>query len=258
MRRYAVIGCPIEHSRSPEIYLPLFEKYGIEADFTRIRVERGELGRAMERLRALDGFAVTMPHKAAILPFLDRVSEGAAEVGAANIITKENGLLTGHNTDGEGLKNLMLSLGIDPNGLRVFILGRGGAARAAAYALQNAGAQAIHLVRSLRPDTGRCEMLSDPAALERAGECGAFINATPLGMAGGEEFSSFDILDALRPKAVFDMVYRPGETTALVSAAAARGIPAYDGTGMLVHQGLIAFKLWTGEDASPEDIGFGV
>lgn len=258
MRRFAVIGCPIEHSRSPEIYMPLFEKYGIEADFARIRVERGELWRAMERLRGLDGFAVTMPHKAAILPYLDRVSEEAAAVGAANIITNENGLLTGRNTDGAGLKNHMLSLGVDPCGLRVLILGRGGAARAAGFALTRAGAQVRFLVRTLRPESGLPEMLFEANEFERAGECGVFINASPLGMAGGAGFASFDFLDALSPKAVFDMVYRPGGTTPLVSAAASRGIPAYDGTGMLVHQGLIAFKLWTGEDASPEDIGFGV
>ena len=108
---YAVIGDPIEHSRSPEIYAPMFEQFGINAVFLKIRVTESELCRIRSIVseRSLSGFAVTMPHKKAIIPLLDGIDETAAECGSVNIVTISNNgsTLVGHNTDGDGLINAL-------------------------------------------------------------------------------------------------------------------------------------------------------
>ena len=108
---YAVIGDPIEHSRSPEIYAPMFEQFGINAVFLKIRVAESELCRIRSIVseRSLSGFAVTMPHKKAIIPLLDGIDETAAECGSVNIVTISNNgsTLIGHNTDGDGLINAL-------------------------------------------------------------------------------------------------------------------------------------------------------
>ena len=138
---YAVIGDPIEHSRSPEIYAPMFGQFGINAVFLKIRVAESELCRIRSIVseRSLSGFAVTMPHKKAIIPLLDGIDETAAECGSVNIVTISNNgsTLVGHNTDGDGLINALRETGAGLSGAQVVILGHGGAANGAAAALRS-------------------------------------------------------------------------------------------------------------------------
>ena len=120
---YAVIGDPIEHSRSPEIYAPMFGQFGINAVFLKIRVAESELCRIRSIVseRSLSGFAVTMPHKKAIIPLLDGIDETAAECGSVNIVTISNNgsTLVGHNTDGDGLINALRETGAGLSGAQV-------------------------------------------------------------------------------------------------------------------------------------------
>ena len=129
---YAVIGDPIEHSRSPEIYAPMFGQFGINAVFLKIRVAESELCRIRSIVseRSLSGFAVTMPYKKAIIPLLDGIDETAAECGSVNIVTISNNgsTLVGHNTDGDGLINALRETGAGLSGAHAVILGHGGAA----------------------------------------------------------------------------------------------------------------------------------
>ena len=253
MQHYAVIGFPVAHSRSPEIYAQLFEKYGVEADFSRISLAPCEIPLLRSVTSGLSGFAVTMPHKRAVIEHLDSISETARACGAVNIVERRGNELLGHNTDGDGMADALAEAGVQLSGQRVFILGRGGAAVSAAHAVKQRGGEPFFLVRSFGPDRGFPELLFDEAAL--AGErCGVFINASPLGMAGLVDFDSFRFLDLLSPSAVLDMVYLNGTKTRLVSEAASRGMTTADGSRMLLMQALRAFRIWTGIEASPSDV----
>ena len=256
-RIFAVIGDPIAHSRSPELYAPMFEKNRIDADFLRIRVSREELpnSRQIAVARRLDGFAVTMPHKRAIIPYLDAVDENAAAAGSVNIVTVEEGRLVGHNTDGDGLVNALAEAGIVVAGKSALILGNGGAAAGAKEAIERRGGS----VRILTRQHWSCgAILPLEAVMKNAErESGALssadiiINATPLGMAGGEGFRSLEFIEQLKPSCcLFDMVYRPGGAdTPLLAAAKAAGLKSIGGDRLLYHQGLLAFRLWTGCEA---------
>lgn len=260
-KHYAVIGDPIEHSRSPELYAPMFEKAGIDADFLRLRVAKEALSdiRGIAKQHGLSGFAVTMPHKKAILPLLDAIDDGAKKAGSINIVTIEEDRFIGHNTDGEGLVNALGEAGIDVRGKRVAILGNGGAAAAAKAAVEERGGS----VRILTREHWYCGAILPIEAVIRNAErddgvlsdADILINATPLGMAGGEEFRRLDFIEYLKPScAVFDMVYRPdGADTALIAAAKRAGLTAIGGERLLYHQGVIAFRLWTGRDPEAPD-----
>ncbi len=253
MLHYGVIGCPIAHSLSPEIYGQLFEKYGVSADFSRILIEPGDIGMLREITGGLSGFAVTMPYKRAVMQYLDGITDTAAECGAVNIVERRDGLLIGHNTDGMGLVDALDEAGAMPEPCRVFILGRGGAAISAACAIRRRGGEPVLLVRTPGAPAGFDRLLFDKEDL--AGKsCGVFINASPLGMGGAEGFASFDFLDELSPRAVLDMVYLRGGETPLISEARSRGMIAVDGSRMLLMQALRAFRIWTGIEAHPEDV----
>ena len=259
-KHYAVIGDPVNHSRSPELYAPMFKKANIDADFLRLRVMKEELPRIREIVfeNDLSGFAVTMPHKRAIMPFLDELDEGAAAAGSVNIVTveSEKSRLVGHNTDGDGLVNALSEAGVSVEGKSVVILGNGGAAAGAKAAIERHGGS----VRILTREHMHCgAVLPIEAVMQNAeresgllSSADILINATPLGMAGGEDFRRLDFIDLLKPAcAVFDMVYRPdGEDTSLLAAAKAAGLTSVGGERLLYHQGLLAFRLWTGIEFS--------
>ena len=245
MKHFAVIGDPIAHSRSPEIYEPLFAAHGIDADFSKLRVTAAELPDIRSIAAELSGFAVTMPHKKSIIPYLDGLDPSANECGAVNIVTRDGELLIGHNTDGEGLVDAVISSGYRPDGKRVLILGRGGAALSAAYALKKRSCRVSLLVRDRRPETP----FSEELIIDRPSRADVFINASPLGMRGMEDFRDLCFLDRIRPELVFDMVYLSDSETRLISEARGRGIPAIDGSRMLYMQALRAFKLFTGTEA---------
>lgn len=247
MKLFAVIGCPVSHSRSPELYEELFEKNGIDASFIRRTITAAEASSVRELTKDLSGFAVTMPLKRLILPYLDALAPSAA-CGAVNIVSREGDRLIGHNTDGDGLADVLIENGVELKGHRVLILGRGGAALSAAHALEGEGASVAFLVRALHQASPFDEILFDPASSRIDLSADVFINATPLGMENAPEFLSFEFLSDLNPSAVFDMVYKRTGETGLISAARERGILALDGSKMLRAQALRAFRIWFGMD----------
>ena len=264
MKHFAVIGDPIAHSRSPELYAPMFEKAGIDADFLRLRVSAEELFDIRETAKQLElsGFAVTMPHKRAIIPYLDALCPEAEAAGAVNVVTVEDGRLIGHNTDGRGAVNALSEAGITLlMGKRAVILGRGGAAAAAEAALRSEGCGCLSVARQRVPERNGAvrgtfldlSILENAISMaERITGCltiaDILINATPLGMEGGGDFSDLSFINRLRKDCtVFDFVYRPdGSDTSLISAAKEAGLCAIGGERLLYHQGLLAFALWTG------------
>ena len=238
MIRLCVIGNPISHSKSPEIHTELLQKAGIEGSYTAEQVLPEELWEFVKSAKAgaWDGFNVTMPHKEAILPLLDEISPTAKAIGGVNTVVIRHGRAMVHNTDAPGL---LAALPISPAGKTALILGFGGAGKAAAYALSHAGATVKVCCRHPKAGQYNWEKLEYLAA-----ECDTLVNATPLGMIGGEKWPDFDFLDGLQNNSiVFDMVYGP-KPTALVTEAQRRGLTAMDGLKLLQKQAEIAFQLF--------------
>lgn len=266
-RRFAVIGDPIAHSRSPVMHEAAFRALGIDATYERVRVRPGELATFIARAEAegYQGLNVTLPHKSAVIALLSEITPSAARIGAVNTITVRGGALHGDNTDGEGLVRSLEDGGFEARGTRVVVLGAGGAARAAVVGLSEAGAAEV-LVAARRSSAASklAEALAAHAPAPISGHgfddlpglfAGAdlLIQATSATLQSSDSSSDVAISfaeslpwDALPSSAtVTDLVYQPLETTVL-QAARARGHRAIDGLGMLVHQGALAFEAWLG------------
>lgn len=262
-----IIGFPVAHSLSPVMHNAAFAALGLDWVYVPFPVPPEGLQAGVAGLSALGvaGFSVTIPHKVAILPFLDRISPEAELIGAVNTVALRDGLLTGFNTDGIGLLAALAGkLAFSASGSSILVLGAGGAARSAVVALAGAGALRIDLanrspenadalVESLSGRLPGCtvtahslERLAQPEYL-RAFDL--IVNTTSVGMKG-DSFPGLS-LSGLKPGlAVYDMVYAP-PVTPLLAQAVSCGIAAANGLGMLVAQGEAAFAIWTGT-AAPE------
>jgi len=260
-RLCAVIGNPIEHSLSPQIHNAAYAATGANFVYTAFRVE--DLAGCLAGLRAMENFrglSVTIPHKQAILPLLDEVDPMARRVGSVNTVTNEGGRLVGTTTDGPGTLRAFREHGIDLTGQRVLFLGTGGAVRAVAFAMADAGVSEITICgRTPEKVDGLAEDLDTAGApcgiaraplseglAERVAAHGVLVNGTPLGMYPHQVGSSIVPSDMLRAEhVVFDMVYRP-ERTRLVQDAEAAGATVIGGLDMLVYQAVLQFERWTG------------
>ena len=252
-----VIGHPIRHSLSPAIHNAAYRALGLDWLFCAFDVPPGRAAEAVAgaRFLGIEGLSVTMPHKAGVIPALERLTPVAAALGAVNTIVRLGDELVGDNADGAGfLDTVRVDEGFDPAGRRCLVLGAGGAARAVVLALAGAGASEIVVVnRTADKAEAAVGLVPGLARTGQAGEAGSadlVVNATPLGMGGGGPLP----LDpaVLGPgQLVVDLVYHPA-VTPLVEAARARGAAAANGLGMLIHQAAHAIRLWTGEDPPTE------
>lgn len=255
--RLQVIGDPVLHSKSPVIQGAMLAALGLDIEYTRHVVRRGELPRylAWARENGVTGFNATMPHKEDLLPLLDEVDPAAETMGAVNTVCLRNGKWTGFNTDGAGaVAALRDGLSMDPNRLTVTLLGAGGAAKAVALALSAAGAERVFVCnRTLSRAQALCAhdplKRLTPAAFDvgtlssLAAKSQLLVNCTNLGMAGcPDQFEDFSFLDALPPHAaVFDAIYHPAETE-LLAQARRRGLSTLNGLPMLVNQAVLALE----------------
>jgi len=260
-----VIGDPIEHTMSPAMHNAAFREKGIDYLYVPFRVKREELGKAIEGMRALNmkGLNVTIPHKVAVIPFLDKLDPLAEKIGAVNTIVNEDGALKGYNTDATGFLQALLEGGVDPQEKNVLVLGAGGASRAISLILADRGAHLTILNRLLELDwakelAGRISQFfnREVEALELNREnltrtlkkTDILVNATSVGMTPDIEQTPVDS-DLLTPEiTVFDIVYNPIKTRLLREAEAA-GAKTISGVEMLVWQGALAFENWTGLEA---------
>jgi shikimate dehydrogenase len=223
----------------------------------------------LDRIRAgeLHGLNVTIPHKQAMLPLMDRLSPAASAIGAANTVIPQEGRLVGDNTDAEGfVADLLRSFpqmqpSPDTEGKTpglALVLGAGGSARAGVYGLGRTGwevivaarrvAQAEELVRQLQSEIPtRLQALPLQAAAlgEHLAQVALLVNATPAGMAGDNTSPWPEGLPLPSGCAVYDFVYNP-PLTPLLAAARAAGLPAANGLGMLIEQAALSFARWTG------------
>ena len=266
-----VIGDPIAHSKSPLIHNFWLEKLGIEAEYRKTHVRPEELADYFRTRRAdpdWRGCNVTIPHKQAVMPFLDRIDSAADRIGAVNTIAREaadpGDPLVGYNSDAPGFLEPLRPLLAETHLFRMArILGAGGAARAVVDALHRenfalvVAARRIGLAQALIAGfdpafnhAATLDHFADPTDFafdDRADVLDLIVNTTPLGMAGQPPLT----LDFshVPPGAVFyDIVYVPLETP-LLAEARRRGHPAIDGLAMLIGQAAVAFELFFGQPA---------
>ena len=259
------------HSISPTLHSAVYAQLGIDAKYDKIHVPEKELGTFVESLKRghaeneeekICGINVTIPHKIAILPFLDKVTGDAHLAGAVNTVVRGEGAnadhLSGYNTDMDGLLRALQCSGSGYKDNVVCIAGAGGAAIGAAVKAALEGAK---IVRVIARNMGRagtvCTIASEASSGNTIVECAefregsipaeaiadadVFLNATPMGMSGaGVDFTDFTFMDAMPKTAfVYDCVYIPAETS-LIKEARLRGLGAENGLSMLVWQGLMS------------------
>lgn len=257
-----LLGHPVAHSFSPKIHNHMSESLKLNYVYTAHDVEPVNLKAAVEGLKALGyrGANVTVPHKSAVIEHLDEISEEAAIIGAVNTILSEGGRLKGFNTDCYGFERMLQDEGVHLSRKHVLILGAGGAARAVVAACILGGAERIG-VCSRQIDSARAYVDvfkggSDPnIAWEaityedldpgKALDYDLVVNCTPLGMHPNEGVAPIDPSIFSKDTVLVDLIYNP-ELTEFLRIGRERGMKVVGGLGMLIHQALKAYEIWTG------------
>lgn len=268
----ALIGSPVGHSGSPAMYNYSFERLGLDYAYVAFDIKVEEVADAIAAMKTfkMRGCNVTMPCKREVVKYMDELSPAARMSGAVNTIVNDGGKLTGHMTDGEGFINNLKDHGIDVAGKKVVIAGSGGAATAIQVQCALDGvreitifnrtvSKALETAEKIRKEVPECVVnvydISDVAAMTReirASEI--FINATSVGMKPMEEESVVKDTAAFYPGLVVaDAVYNPEETR-LLREAKESGCTCVSGKGMLLWQGVAAFKLYTGCEMPVEEV----
>ncbi len=256
-----IIGYPIGHSISPVFQQAALDNLSIGAEYRAYEVDPAEVGAFVDSLRSdgANGINVTVPHKEAVMPFLDEIDEWAAEAGAVNTIVNRSGHLVGYNTDGYGfLRALRESGEFEPAGKNALILGAGGSARGVVQALLRADigslaianrtlirAQTLADLAKARGVSAQATPLPSPVAGEAARVADLIVNCTSLGMRHGPDENASPLRDEEIPATalVYDLVYNP-MLTPLLRAAERAGAKTLGGISMLVYQGAASFEIW--------------
>lgn len=252
---YGIIGHPVSHSLSPIIQNLAFSHHKINAVYLAFDVT--DLASALAGIKGLGikGISVTIPHKVAIIPFLDKLDELAEKISAVNTVVNKDGLLIGYNTDCLGAM-LALKEKANISGKDYVILGAGGAARAVGFGLKKEGATITIMNRTYEKGEALANALGAKCLpWDKIKEVAAYglINATPIGMWPKVEETPVLKKYLRNFKVVMDVVYHPLETL-LLHEAKELGLPTVDGLSMLIHQGVAQFKLWTGKEAPKEEM----
>ncbi len=271
----ALIGSPVGHSGSPAMYNYSFERLGLDYVYVALDIKEGDVKQALDAMRLfkMRGGNVTMPDKIAAAQNVDELSKAAEIIGAVNTIVNEDGKLVGHITDGEGFNNNLRDHGVEIEGKKVTIVGGGGAATAIQVQLALDGAKEISIfnikdaffdrivetAKKIETAVPGCKVnvydLADEAKMTSEIQASdIMINATIVGMKPMEDQSVVKDVSAFHEGLVVaDTVYNPIETKLLKDAKAA-GCKTVTGTGMLMWQGVAAFKLFTGQDMPVEEV----
>jgi shikimate dehydrogenase len=265
-RQVGLIGWPIAHSLSPAMHNAAFAELGLEWTYVLMPVQSGHIEPALKELLAKNfvGANITMPHKQAVMPHLDELSDAAHLIGAVNTIHIRADKFYGENTDAIGFLNALKEAGYDPKGMRVAVLGAGGAARAAVFSLLRAEAARITVFNRtveraavLVADLAKAfparrltfEPLNSETLTRLQGNVDLVVNATSVGMHPNHAVCPWPATVAIPTEVIFyDVIYSPVQTLFLRRAQEA-GQKIISGLGMLAHQGVAAFEMWTGQQA---------
>ena len=259
-----IIGNPVGHSMSPAIHNRAFRELGLDYVYLAFRVEDVEGAiRGVRALESFRGLSVTIPHKVAVISFLDEVSKVDEGIGSVNTVVKENGRLKGLGTDGPGARKALLDTGTQLKGKRILVIGSGGAARAIAFDLAfNAAPASIGILGVIPEELSRLAanlhektatpiddaLLDDRTLAAEMEKAEVIIHATPIGMHPKEDESLIPKQLLRTNQTVMDIVYNPLRTRLLADAEAC-GLKTVSGLDMFVNQAALQFEAWTGRPA---------
>jgi len=257
-RQYGIIGYPLGHSLSPLVHNWGFRRFGIPAEYAAWPTPPEDLPAFMDRFRStpFEGASVTIPHKTAVMAFVDVVTDLGQAVGAVNTLCWRDGVLWGENTDVEGFCRPLVNRDLAPG--TALVLGCGGAARAAVVGLTRLGV--AHVAVTSRTDA-KAEALARefgiepvPWAARETYQPELLVNTTPLGMSGRfEDLSPYPGEALTSAIVVYDLVYNPYHTVLAKAALAAGGL-VIPGLEMFLYQAVEQFRLWTGRILPEEEL----
>ena len=266
-----LIGYPIKDSKSPHIHNSAFQKLGLDYVYLALETKEGLTNEALNAMKLFGarGFNITMPHKEAVIDYLDEVTEEVKIIGSVNTVVNENGKLIGYNTDGKGfVKSLKLD-GVNFEGKKVVIVGAGGAAKSIAIQLAYDGATEVVVMnrtvskakdiadrinKNISTCRSRALEFDECVLKEELKDAVLLVDCTPIGAHDTVEQSIVHNSDIFHKDLfVANIVYSPIKTKFLLMAEEV-GCRTSNGIGMLLYQGELAFKLWTGEDMPIEYI----
>jgi len=262
-RVYGIIGDLVEHTLSPAMHNAAFQELNLDFVYVAFRVRKDELREAIAGAKSLGikGLNVTMPHKNAVMKYLDETDPTAISIGAVNTILNDKGRLIGYNTDGIGALKALKENGISLNGKKLLLIGAGGAGKAIALHV----AQEVEELRILNRTTQKAKDLAE-ALCKKFGkkiegnslsaktirkeleDTDIVVNATSVGMHPNDDQSLFDPSWLRSDVCVMDIVYNPVETK-LAKDAKSAGAKVVSGVEMLVYQGATSFEIWTDHPA---------
>lgn len=267
----ALIGNPIEHSKSPYMHNLSFKSLNLDYVYIAFNIEKELVKKAVESMRVLGsrGFNITMPYKEEVMKYLDEIEEDAKLIGSVNTVLNDKGKLIGYNTDGKGFIKALDERGVKYKGEKMVIIGAGGAAKAIAVELALKGVKEIVIVNrtieraksiediintNIQKNKARSLVLEEGTLKEELRDAKVLINTTSIGMEKTIDKSAVKNIDIFHKDLfVSDIIYNPLKTKFLSKGEEA-GCRTMNGLDMLIYQGAIAFKIWTGKDMPLEVI----
>ena len=247
MKKYLVIGNPIEHSLSPKLHNYWFEKNNINAIYNKKQIKESEIKDLISELRneKINGINVTVPFKQSIIPFVDELTPEANNAQSVNTIYKENNKVLGHNTDTSGFELAMRGKNYDIKGKKIFILGAGGVVPSIILALKKMGAHKIILSNRTKKKAEQLKKIFSDLEIVNWGETTEFnmiINATSLGLDEDDDIKlDYDKIGG--NKLFYDVIYNPKQTKFLLKASQL-GNQTENGKLMFIYQAHQAFTIW--------------
>ena len=246
MKKYLVIGNPIDHSLSPKLQNWWLKENNIDATYDKIKLEVHEIKNFIQEIKEqkIAGCNVTVPFKKTVIPFLDRLSPEAEQTQSVNTITYDNGDLVGHNTDIAGFDSAIKKLDFSLKGKKVMILGAGGVVPSIIFALQKMNVQEITISNRTKERAENLKVLFNNIKILEWGNLTDFhmvINATSLGL--NNEKINLNFSSSGNDRLFYDVIYNPQETQFL-KMGKKLGYRTENGKTMFVYQALEAFKLW--------------
>jgi len=247
MKKYLVIGNPIEHSLSPKLHNYWFEKNNIDANYSKRKIDKNKIQEVISEIRdkKLDGINVTVPFKSDVIPFLDTLSEESKITQSVNTIYIHDNKLIGHNTDIKGFKLSLEETHFNLKDKKIFILGAGGVVPSIIYALEKSGVSKIIVSNRTKQRAEDLKKNFPNICVVDWGnqpEFDMIINATSLGLNKKDDIG-LDFKDLNKEKLFYDVIYNPKETNFL-RAGKSLGCQVCNGKMMFIYQAYEAFKLW--------------
>ena len=247
MKKYLVIGNPVEHSLSPKLHNHWIKKNNIDAVYDKKQINEVDIKEIISEVRngKIDGINVTVPFKQSVIPFIDELSSEANQAQSVNTIYKENNKILGHNTDISGFELAIREKGYDIKNKKLFILGAGGVVPSIILALRKMGAAKIILSNRTKKKAEKLKIFFSDLEIVDWGEIPEFniiINATSLGLNQDDEIK-LDYAGLGPNKLFYDVIYNPKQTKFL-SKAKKFGNQTENGKMMFIYQAHQAFTIW--------------